>query len=101
MRKLEIIIAIAIALSATTIPAAQAEPRTQSGKPAACKAPSGESFGLGETIDLPVTDGKGNIVKVTYLCTEQGWVKVSKATTHGGGLTHIGSGRLQRSPLSR
>lgn len=87
-----------IALSALTISAAQAEPRTQSGKPAACKAPSGEFFGLGETIDLPVTDGKGNIVKVTYQCTDQGWVKVSKATTLGGGMIHVAPGRLQRSP---
>lgn len=97
MRKLEIILAIAIAVSALPISAAQAEPRTQSGKPAACKAPSGEYFGLGETIDLPVTDGKGNIVKVTYQCTDQGWVKVSKLTTSGGNITHIGPGRLQLS----
>jgi len=64
MRKIELVFVAIAALTVVTISSAQAEPRTQSGKTAACQAPSGEKFGLGETIDLPVTDGKGNIVKV-------------------------------------
>lgn len=95
MRRLGMMLTFGLAL-ALTITTVQAEPRTQSGKPAACKAPSGEVFGVGETIDLPVTDGKGNIVKATYLCTENGWVKVSKARGFGTGLNHILPGTLQR-----
>jgi hypothetical protein len=70
-------IASVLLLAAATAPA-QAEPRTQSGKPAACKAPTGEPFGLGETIKLKVTDAHGNLVTVTYQCTDNGWVKVAR-----------------------
>ena len=97
MRKIELVFMAIAALTVVTISSAQAEPRTQSGKTAACQAPSGEKFGLGETIDLPVTDGKGNIVKVTYLCTENGWVKVSQVAGSGKGLVHIMPGGLRRS----
>ena len=97
MRKFELIVTI-IALAAVTTSGVQAEPRTQSGKTAACQAPSGEKFGLGETIDLPVTDGKGSIVKVTYLCTENGWVKVSASVGRGNDLLHVMPGGLRRSP---
>jgi hypothetical protein len=86
-------LAVMLAAAATSV---QAEPRTQSGKPPACKAPSGEYFGLGETIDLPVTDGKGNIVKVTYQCTDNGWVKVSRAIQGGGRLIHLAPSLVQR-----
>jgi hypothetical protein len=64
-------------MSAATVPV-QAEPRTQSGKPAACKSPTGEPFGLGETIQLKETDAHGKPVTVTYQCTENGWVKVAR-----------------------
>jgi hypothetical protein len=87
-----------LALAAVATSAAQAEPRTQSGKPAACKAPTGEYFGLGETIELHQTDANGNIVKVTYQCTDNGWVKVAKAGLHGAGSIKISPGGLQRAP---
>ena len=83
---------VALAAAATSV---QAEQKTQSGKPPACKAPWGEPFGLGETIDLHQTDGKGTIVKVTYQCTENGWVKVLKRAL-GGQVIHIDPTALQR-----
>lgn len=86
---------LAVLLAAATT-SVQAEPKTQSGKPPACKAPSGEYFGLGETIDLPVTDANGDIVKVTYQCTDNGWVKVSKALHGGGRLLHLAPGMVMR-----
>jgi hypothetical protein len=72
--------------TAATAPV-QAEPRTQSGRPAACKAPTGEPFGLGETIKLQVPDAHGNFVTVTYLCTENGWVKVARFGRGSGAFT--------------
>jgi hypothetical protein len=86
---------LALLLAAATT-GVQAEPKTESGKPPACKAPSGEYFGLGETIDLPVTDGKGNIVKETYQCTDNGWIKVSKAIQGGGRLIHLAPSMVMR-----
>jgi hypothetical protein len=82
-------LAATLALTAAVTTPAVAQPNSQGGG-AACKAPSGEPHGLGETIDLPVTDGKGNIVKETYLCTENGWVKVSKIVS--GPSLHLGPG---------
>jgi hypothetical protein len=78
-------IALAAALLAA-ITTAEAAPKSSTGKSPACKAPWGEPFGLGQTIDLYVTDAKGNPAKVTYLCTENGWVKVSGAASVGGAL---------------
>lgn len=89
--------ALVIALVAGTS-AAQAEPRTRSGAPEACKAPWGEPFGLGETIQLRVLDGKGNFVSVTYQCTENGWNKVARIgpSTGGAGPIKVGPGTLQQ-----
>ena len=93
------LVAVAVILAAITT--AQAEPKSPTGSPA-CKAPWGEPFGLGETIDLHETDGKGNTVKVTYQCTENGWVKVSKAASLGGALQHRSSvNTLALSQVSR
>lgn len=98
MRIAETVFAVTVLLTALAATAVQAEPRTQSGKPAACKAPWGEPFGLGETIEVHVTDAKGNMVTVTYQCTEHDWVKVSKLRAPGGGMLHIAPGNLRRAP---
>jgi len=84
MRTTTYLIAIAVLTAATT--GTLAASKDPMGATPACKAPWGEPFGLGETIDLHVTDAKGNIVKVTYQCTTNGWVKVSKAALAGGAL---------------
>ena len=79
---------------------AEAAPKSPAGSPA-CKAPWGEPFGLGETIDLHVTDAKGNTVKVTYQCTENGWVKVSRAASAGGALQRPSVDAFALSQVSR
>lgn len=90
-------IAFVIALVAAT-GVAQAEPRTRSGAPEACKAPWGEPFGLGETIQLRVLDAKGDFVTVTYQCTENGWNKVARIgpSTGGAGPLRLAPGMLQQ-----
>ena len=92
------LVAVAVFLAAATM--AQAEPKNPTGT-AGCKAPWGEPFGLGETIDLHGTDAKGNTVKVTYQCTENGWVKVSKAASMGGALHQSLATSLGLSQMSR
>jgi hypothetical protein len=95
MRITTSVIGVAVLLAAVTT--AEARPISQMGTGPACKAPWGEPFGLGETIDLHETDAKGNSVKVTYQCTENGWVKVSRAAL-GSGTSLIAPSRVLRLP---
>jgi hypothetical protein len=99
MRITASLVAVAVILAAVT--SSQAESKSPTGTSPACKAPWGEPFGLGETIDLHVTDAKGNTVKVTYQCTENGWVKVSRAASVGGAPQRQSADALTLSQVSR
>lgn len=88
---------LGLGLGLAAINGAHADSKAGSGG-AACKAPWGEPFGLGETIQVTETDAHGNFVKVTYQCTENGWTKVSSIGPSTGGHRGINMvpGKLQR-----
>jgi hypothetical protein len=69
-----------------------AEPN-RNGNRALCKAPSGEVFAEGETIQLKVSDDKGGFKTVTYVCTDHGWEKISRIRPIGP--PKVGPGTLK------
>jgi hypothetical protein len=77
MFKIVRVIVAACTLSLCTLSVAHADSK-QGTTRAKCKAPTGQIFAEGETIQLPVTDSNGNIKAQTYVCTANGWEKAAR-----------------------